>query len=77
MHTPNRADKTLPISDFRSTNYNAKSNTLEKRVDHTQLDEAPTPKRNNIFSALRDRPLRKSQFMYIRNNRARLIDWYL
>ena len=77
INTPVKGQKAVLTSDFASTYNEFKTGTKEKRSYDLNFNEIETPKRCQMYIPIKDRILRKEEFRHVRNNRARLIDWYL
>ena len=77
MQTPVKSLRTVLTSDFDSTHNIFREATRKKRGENLNLDIESTPRRCEPYVLLKDRPLRKDEFQYIKVNRSKLIDWYL
>lgn len=76
LRTP-KAFKSFRFSDFQQTHGMPKSDSIEKEQSSEDLDNLLTPKRYPIFLPLKDRILPRDEFQRIKNNRARIISWFL
>jgi hypothetical protein len=77
MNTPAKASKSVLLTDFECTRNATRAGTEEKSGSSCDWDGMTTPKKCHQFSPFKDRLLRKQEFHLLKNNRARLIDWYL
>lgn len=77
LNTPPRTSKPYLLSDFQFTHTHQLPLSSLTSPTHQALDQRLTPKRTSVFMPLKDRLLPKNEFKVIKNNRARLIDWFL
>ena len=78
LRTPVKSHGSIPITDFENTRSLSKDpRTHLKNAEKLRLYEMPTPKKQDTCGVWEDRVLRKDEFKAVKNNRAKLIDWYL
>ena len=77
LNTPVKGQKSALVSDFANTHNELKTGMKEKKCCDSNFDELSTPKRYEIYIPIKDRLLRKNEFRQIKNNRVKLLDWYL
>jgi hypothetical protein len=78
LRTPVKSSASILISDFENTrSFSKEPRTHLKHEQKLRLYDMPTPKKHDSYAGLKDRALRKNEFLALKNNRAKLIDWYL
>lgn len=75
MNTPIKSQQYHIRTDLAHTQNQKRGLTCDDvQNSDMRMDRQPTQKKCDI---LNDRLLRKNEFKYIKNNRARMIDWFL
>ena len=77
LNTPTKTQNPSLFSKLLSKAAQLIPSTEQKRPLDQQLDEIPTPKKGETYVPLEDRLLRTYAFDHIKQNRAKMMDWYL